>query len=54
MFLLEKLKPCMHHLEIIWDLENSACHLQMKHRGSILHNCLCFATLILLLAISPL
>ena len=43
----------VHHLAIIWDLENSVCHLQMKHRGSISFNCSCFAALILLLGISP-
>ena len=43
----------MHHLMITWDLEYSVCHLLMKHRGSILHNCLCFAALILLLDFYP-
>ena len=44
---------CTHHLVIIRDLENSVCHLQMKNRASTLHNCSCFAALILLLAIFP-
>ena len=41
--------PCM----VIWDLERSVCHLQIKHKGSILHKYLIFATLILLAIIFP-
>ena len=54
MFLLQKIEAvCMHHLVIIQNLENSVCHLLLKHRGSISCNCLYFAALIQLLAISP-
>ena len=35
----------IHHLVVIWDLESSVCHLQMKLKGSISHKYLHFATL---------
>ena len=54
MFPLQKMEAVhVYHLAVIQDLENSACHLQMKYRGSILYNCLYFVTVILLLANSP-
>ena len=43
----------MHPHGVIWDLERIMCHLQMKHKGSILHKYLYFATLILLTIIFP-
>ena len=44
---------CMYHCIVIWDLESSAHHLQIRQKGSILHNYLHFATLILLAIIFP-
>ena len=41
--------PCV----VIWDLERSACHLQIKHEGSISCKYLYFATLILLAITFP-
>ena len=37
-----------HPCTVIWDLESSACHLQIKHKGSISCKYLYFATFILL------
>ena len=43
----------VHPCTVIWDLERSVHHLQIKHKGSILHKYLYFATLILLTIIFP-
>ena len=44
---------CVHPCAVIWDLERSVCHFQIKHKGSILHKYPYFATLILLAIIFP-
>ena len=44
---------CEHPCMVIWDLESSVCHLQMKHKGSISCKYPYFATLILLAVIFP-
>ena len=44
---------CAHPCMVIWDLESSGCHLQIKHKGSISHKYPYFATLILLAIIFP-
>ena len=44
---------CVHLHAVIWDLERSAHHLQIKHKGFISHKYLYFATLILLANIFP-
>ena len=43
----------MHPHAVIWDLERSVCHLQIKHKGSISHKYLYSATLILFAVIFP-
>ena len=43
----------MHPCVVIWDLESSVCHLQIKHKGFILHKYPYFATLVLLAIIFP-
>ena len=49
MFLNSKTEAvCMDHCTVILDFKSSACHLQIKHKGSILHKYLHFAALILL------
>ena len=44
---------CTHPHVVIRDHEKSAHHLQIKHKGSISHKYLYFATLILLAIIFP-
>ena len=49
MFLLSKTEAVhVHHCTVIQDFKISACHLQIKHKGSISHKYLHFAALILL------
>ena len=39
----------MHPCTVIWDLERSACHLEIRHKGSILNKYPSFAALIVFL-----
>ena len=59
-FKFKTMSPCQkteamhaHPRTVIQDLESSACHLQIKHKGYILGKYPYFATLILLAIISP-
>ena len=44
---------CVHPRAVIWDLESSVCHLQIKHKGSISCNIHILPLLILLAIIFP-